>query len=30
MEQCTHLGFTHFKTTAAEGMKMLLEAFKEL
>ena len=30
MEQCTHLGFTHFKTTASEGMKMLLEAFKEL
>ena len=30
MEQCTHLGFTHFKTTATEGMKMLLEAFKEL
>jgi hypothetical protein len=24
------LGFTHFKTTATEGMKMLLEAFKEL
>ena len=30
MEQCTHLGFTHFKTTATAGMKMLLEAFKEL
>ena len=30
MEQCTHLGFTYFKTTATEGMKMLLEAFKEL
>ena len=30
MEQCTHLGFTHFKTTATEGMKMLLEAFKKL
>ena len=30
MEQCTHLGFTHFKTTATEGMKMLVEAFKEL
>ena len=30
MDQCTHLGFTHFKTTATEGMKMLLEAFKEL
>ena len=30
MDQCTHLGFTHFKATATEGMKMLLEAFKEL
>jgi len=30
MDQCTHLGFTHFKTTATEGMKMLLETFKEL
>jgi NAD-dependent deacetylase len=30
MEQCSQLGFTHFKTTATEGMKMLLEAFKEL
>ena len=30
MDQCTQLGFTHFKTTATEGMKMLLEAFKEL
>ena len=30
MEQCAQLGFTHFKTTATEGMKMLLEAFKEL
>ena len=30
MDQCTDLGFTHFKTTATEGMKMLLEAFKEL
>ena len=30
MEQCTHMGFTHFKTTATEGMKMLLEAFKGL
>ena len=30
MEQCTQLGYTHFKTTATEGMKMLLEAFKEL
>ena len=23
-------GFTHFKTTATEGMKMLLESFKNL
>ena len=30
MEQCEQLGFTHFKTTATEGMKMLIEAFKEL
>lgn len=30
MDQCTQLGFTHFKTTATAGMKMLLEAFKEL
>ena len=30
MEQCTQLGFTHYKTTASEGMKMLLEAFKDL
>ena len=30
MEQCTQLGFTHFKATATEGMKMLLEAFKDL
>lgn len=29
MEQCTQF-FTHFKTTAIEGMKILLEAFKEL
>ena len=28
--KCTQLGFTHFKTTATEGMKLLLEAFKEL
>ena len=28
MDQCTHLGFTHFKTTATEGMKMLLEAYR--
>ena len=30
MEQCTGLGYTHFKTTTTEGMKMLLEAFKTL
>lgn len=30
MKQCTELGFIHFKTTATEGMKRLLEAFKEL
>jgi NAD-dependent protein deacetylases, SIR2 family len=30
MKQCTQLGFTHFKATAIEGMKMLLEAFKDL
>ena len=30
MDQCTQLGFTHLKTTATAGMKMLLEAFKEL
>lgn len=30
MNFCEQLGFTHFKTTATEGMKMLIEAFKEL
>ena len=30
MEPCEQLGYTHFKTTAIEGMKMLLDAFKEL
>jgi hypothetical protein len=30
MDQCEELEFTHFKTTATEGMKKLLEAFKEL
>ena len=30
MERCKQLGFTHFKTNATEGMKMLIEAFKEL
>ena len=30
MKQCEQLGFTHFKTTAIEGMKMLIEAFNEL
>ena len=30
MPKCDALGYTHFKTTASEGMKQLLEAFKEL
>ncbi len=30
MIQCVELGFTHFKTSAVEGMKMLLDAFKQL
>lgn len=30
MEQCSQLGFTHLKVGATEGMKMLLNAFKEL
>ena len=30
MAKCTQLGFIHFKATATEGMKMLIEAFKEL
>lgn len=30
MDQCTKLGYTHFRTTATEGMRMLLEAFKKL
>lgn len=30
MEQCAQLGFIHFKAGAIEGMKMLLNAFKEL
>lgn len=30
MDQCIELGFTHFKTTATEGMQELLEAFKNL
>lgn len=30
MEQCSQLGFIHFKAGATEGMKMLLNAFKEL
>lgn len=29
MEQC-ELAYTHFKTTVTKGMKMLIEAFKEL
>lgn len=28
--ECTQLGFTHFKTTASEGMKRLLSALREL
>ena len=30
MEQCTALGYTHFKTTASEGMKKLLQTLNEL
>ena len=30
MEQCSQLGFVHIKTGATEGMKMLLNALKEL
>lgn len=30
MERCKQLEFTHFKTNATEGMKMLIETFKEL
>lgn len=30
MDQCTKLGYTHFRTTATEEMRMLLEAFKKL
>ncbi len=30
MAQCEQLGFTHFKATASIGMKMLLDALKEL
>lgn len=30
MNKCTQLGYKHFKTTATDGMKMLLEAFKKL
>ena len=30
MERCKQLGFTHFKTDATKGIKMLIEAFKEL
>lgn len=30
MEQCEELGYTHYKTTASEGMKLLIEAFNEL
>lgn len=30
MDMCELLRFTHFKTTATEGMKMLIESFKIL
>lgn len=30
MGQCEEKGYRHFKTNATQGMKMLLEAFKEL
>jgi len=30
MDHCTDLGFTHFKTTATEGMKLLVEALEKL
>lgn len=30
MDQCVGLGFTHYKTTAVDGMRMLLEAFEKL
>ena len=30
MSKCEQLGYKHFKTTATKGMKLLLEAFKEL
>ena len=30
MPKCDALGHTHFKATASEGMKQLLEAFREL
>ena len=30
MPKCDELGYRHIKTTASEGMKQLLEAFKEL
>lgn len=30
MGKCTHLGFTHIKTTATEGMKILYETIKKL
>ena len=28
MDQCSRLGFTHFRTSATKGMKMLLEALR--
>lgn len=30
MPKCESLGFRHIKTTASEGMNILVEAFKEL
>lgn len=30
MDHCVELGFTHIKTTATNGMKLLVEAFKKL
>lgn len=30
MTKCTELGFTHFKNSATEGMKLLIGALKEL
>lgn len=30
LPQCEQLGFTHFKTTATEGMKLLIDTLREL